>query len=86
MKNGNYEYDILKELQPQPMYGVPDRPLEKYINITQKVIIPIILIIGIIVYWKKSKRTTKQKVIILTLFSILLVVMWFAGITIYEKF
>lgn len=84
MKNGNYEYDTLKGVQP--MYGVPDRPLEKYINITQKVIIPIILIIGIIVYWKKSKRTTKQKVIILTLFSILLVVMWFAGITIYENF
>ena len=35
----------------------------KKLNILRFILIPLVLIIGIIIYWKKSKQQTKTKVI-----------------------
>lgn len=54
---------------PQPDYGVEYPKTTKYIldiwDIFKFFIIPIVLIIGLIVYFKKSKSSTKKKVIIM---------------------
>lgn len=63
----------------QPAYGVPVEPAkpeptfwEKILPIIKIVFIPLLLIIGLIVYWKKSKAEKKKK-IYLTIGIIILV-------------
>lgn len=69
-----------------PLYGVetpePVIPLGiKIWNICQVLIIPLILLIGIIVYFKKSKSSTKKKIII-SLIVFIFAVLIMAGIKI----
>ena len=56
---------ISDELQPVPMYGVPSsRVVDIIWTIAKFFIIPIALLIGLIIYFKKSTSSTKKKVLI----------------------
>lgn len=46
-----------------PVYGIPDPEPVKIWNVCRIFIIPIALLIGIIIYLKKSKSSKKRKII-----------------------
>lgn len=60
----------------QDLYGPPPEPQSDFISTIWRIakifIIPLALIIGFIVYFKKSKSTTKRKII--TMIIVLLIV------------
>lgn len=48
----------------QPVYGVQEPEPVRSWNICRMFIIPIALLIGIIIYFKKSKSTRKKKIVV----------------------
>lgn len=71
-----------------PLYGIPEPKLygvvkpeepsfwEKILPIIKIVFIPLILIIGLIIYWRKSKATKKNKIYLTTGIIILVAVIY----------
>lgn len=72
-----------------PMYGIepiePKEPTfwEKVLPIIKIVFLPLLLIIGLIVYWKKSKAEKKKKIYI-TIASIIFVALIYVLINLIE--
>lgn len=69
-------------LATQLMYGVPPDQNDSIINvrgniwrIISYIIIPLVTIIGAIIYWKKSKSSTRRKVLTLLIIVILVVLL-----------
>ena len=60
------------------LYGVyePPNPLEEFWKIARFFIIPIILLIGIIVYLTKKKTSTRNKVLIILAFIIIMAILY----------
>ena len=60
------------------LYGVydPPSPLEEFWKIARYFIIPIILLIGIIVYLTKKKTSTRNKVLIILAFIIVIAIIY----------
>ena len=60
------------------LYGVynPPNPLEEFWKIARYFIIPIILLIGIIVYLTKKKTSTRNKVLIILAFLIIMAILY----------
>jgi glucan phosphoethanolaminetransferase (alkaline phosphatase superfamily) len=54
-------------IHAQPEYGVPMPPVSRNWQILRTFIIPLILLIGIIIYLKKSTQTRLKKVITVVL-------------------
>lgn len=69
---------------PVPMYGV-EKPKEfktwnKISNVWNSLkffIVPLIVVIGIMGFWKKSKKSTRRKMIVLVLVLIIIVLIYF---------
>lgn len=70
-------YDLYK---PQPLYGVtePD-PLEEIWNIGKIFIIPVALLIGLIIYLKKSKGSKKKKILVTIEIIFIIVIIFFVA-------
>lgn len=71
----NYSIDPI--FRADPLYGIPTVPFEdtfigKVLRISKIFIIPLVLVIGFVLYFKKSKSTTKRKII--TMIIVLLIV------------
>ena len=60
------------------LYGVYNQPnpLEEFWKIARYFIIPIILLIGIIVYLTKKKTSTRNKVLIILAFLIIMAILY----------
>ena len=63
-------------VEPQVSYGIPRlTPIKMILRITKTLIVPFALIIGFIIYFKKSKSSNKKKIIVtigIVIISILL--------------
>ncbi len=64
----------------QPLYGVtePD-PLEEIWNIGKIFIIPVALLIGLIIYLKKSKGSKKKKILVTIEIIFIIVIIFFVA-------
>lgn len=74
--------DEMLSLTPVPVYGVPKRNtgfvvLKNILNIFRIFIIPLILLIGIIIYIKKSRASKTKKIITVICFIILAILLFF---------
>lgn len=57
--------EILESSQPVPVYGVPKTSTLTIIwRIARTFVIPIALLIGLIIYFKKSKSIKKKKILV----------------------
>ena len=78
----NPKTDILYGIpEPGPLYGVePVKPeqtfFEKALPILKTVFLPLIFVIGLIVYWKKSKAEKKDKIYVIVEILILGVIIY----------
>lgn len=73
--------DIVQDLYGPPsavLYGVPS-PVNPTWNISKLFVIPLALIIGLIIYFKKSKSTVKKKIIITILVIMITVAIYLIG-------
>lgn len=59
------------------LYGTPQPNLKGVLNIFRLIVIPFALIIGIIIYLKKSKSEKRKKIIIAVLMIVIAVVLFF---------
>ena len=58
----------------EPLYGPPQPPILEFgLKIFQTIIAPILFLIGIIIYLKKSKASKKRKIITTIIFVLLLI-------------
>lgn len=75
--------DSMLRISPTPMYGVQQpEPVRSNLvnniwNICKMFVIPIALLIGIIVYLKKSKSNTKRKFIMILITLAIVAVLYF---------
>ena len=72
----------------EALYGIPDPEPDTYRNIWNiiyRIALPIIFIIGAIIYWKKSKSSKKKKIamILLTLVALILVIFFITKIVFF---
>ena len=63
---------------PNPNHGVD------YIKIVSFIAIPIFWIIGIIMYWKKSKEEKKEKIKLLIIVNIIIIILILIGIAVFK--
>lgn len=65
------------EFRPETMYGVQDPISYKIWDISKIIVIPLALIIGLIIYFKKSKKPLKNKILIslMAIISVIVVVL-----------
>ena len=50
---------------PETLYGIPRvSPIKSIWRIARSFVIPIILLVGLIIYFKKSKSSTKKKILV----------------------
>lgn len=76
-----------KAPDPQSWYGVPNDELKKiepdenvldsFLNILKICFIPLIILIGCIIYFKKSKSSTYKKIITILIFLSIVVLLYF---------
>lgn len=81
------------DITPQPAYGVdyPNvariRPIVAIWRIVKTFIIPVALVIGLIIYFKKSKSSKKKKIIVtLITIAITALIYFIANKIIYELY
>ncbi len=73
-----------------PAYGIDiDETAHVYIGdfivkVISFIAIPIFWIIGIIVYWKKSKEEKKEKIKVLIIVSIIIIILILIGIAVFK--
>lgn len=74
---------VLATIQPilptqEILYGIPQpHPVSIIWNITKTILIPIVFIVGTIVYLKKSTSSVKKKIIIILILLIMVVLFCF---------
>lgn len=79
----DYEIDVGK-FEGAPAYGIDYTPKIDYIKIVSFIAIPIFWIIGIIVYWKKSKEEKKEKIKVLIIVNIIVIILILIGIAVFK--
>ena len=69
---------IVKEPESaETLYGVYNpSPIRMGLKIAKTFVIPIILIIGLIIYFKKSKSSNKKKILVSLLFVVIAVILY----------
>lgn len=69
-------------------YGIPrPSPIRMIIRIAKTFIIPIAVIVGLLIYFKKSKSSKKKKLLVtLGVVAITAMLYWIVGKIIYELF
>ena len=72
------------DYMPTPDYGVEYIPKIDCIKIVSFIAIPIFWIIGIIVYWKKSKEEKKEKIKVLIIVNIIIIVLILIAIAVFK--
>ena len=78
----------MNEIGAVTMYGVPKpSPIRTILRIAKVFIIPLIVIVGLLIYLKKSKSSKKKKLLVtLGVVAITAMLYWIVSKIIYELF
>ena len=80
----NKVFGAIESIPIEPAYGVDYVPKNDFTKIFSYIVIPIIWIIGSIVYWKKSKENGKEKIKVLVIVSIIIIIFILIGIAVFK--
>lgn len=89
VKNSGINNVTITGISPEATsYGIaiyePSDTVVKIWEICKYILIPLVILIGIIIYWKKSKKSTKMKIVGIIIFMLLLIIIGYIAIQIIE--